>query len=562
MADVFKASDTNLPRVVAVKIIHSHLSRDPEFVRRFRSEATVLARLRHPNIVQVYDLNHDDKAYFIVLEFVPGETLQARLKRLAETERKMEIDDVLKTAINIGEALQYAHERDIVHRDVKPANVMLDIHGNAILMDFGIVKIVGGTQHTATGAVLGTARYMSPEQIKGQRVGAGTDIYSFGVMLYEMVGGRPPFNSDSAMTLMMMHINEPVPDVNNVRRGTPPGLSHIINKAMSKEVDRRYSSMAELLVDLRRVQAGAAPAMTAPPAAAKTEPPQRQVNLTELIESEMDSTDALTAPRRQPARTPAQRQQPRPAQAHPQPVPPLPGATVGQNTTQRTYIIGTVLAVVAVLVGIYLIFFTGGGDGEEQETQTPISVAGGSSPEATPVTGETPPEEATPVAVEDTPEAEATEEVLPTATDLPPPTATDVPPPTATDVPPPTATDVPPPTATSPPPPTATSPPAAPYSVSITSISIDANNRYVVSYETFGYTESVPGMHVHFFFDTVAPEQAGVPGSGPWILYGGPRPFTGYGVGDRPGGANNMCALVANPDHSVVANSGNCWGLP
>ncbi len=252
MSTVYKATDVNLQRVVAVKVIHPHLSNDPDFVRRFEIEAKTAAQLRHPNIVQVYDYNHDGPIYYIVLEFVVGESLQARLQRLHEAKRTLELPEAIKLAADIGNALAYAHDKGLIHRDVKPANVMVNVQGEAILTDFGIVKIVGGTQHTATGAVLGTARYMSPEQIKGSRVDDRSDIYSFGVMLFEMVGGRLPFQSESVMTMMMMHVNDPVPDLRQIRPDVPPDVVAIINKALAKEPGDRYQTMGEMVTALRQ----------------------------------------------------------------------------------------------------------------------------------------------------------------------------------------------------------------------------------------------------------------------------------------------------------------------
>ena len=162
MSAVYKAYDPNLKRVVAIKLIHSHLASDPKFVSRFEEEATAVAQLRHPNIVQVFDFNHDGDLYYMVQEFIPGETLQERLRRLSKAGRRMAVTEAIQYTLNICEATGYAHQRDMVHRDIKPANIMLDTHGQAILMDFGIVKIMGGTQHTATGAVVGTALYMPP----------------------------------------------------------------------------------------------------------------------------------------------------------------------------------------------------------------------------------------------------------------------------------------------------------------------------------------------------------------------------------------------------------------
>jgi tRNA A-37 threonylcarbamoyl transferase component Bud32 len=257
MATVYRATDLNLGRVVAVKIIHPHLSRDAEFVRRFEKEAKTIAQLRHPNIVQIFDYNHDDSIYYIVLEMVIGETLQTRLKRLTNDSRTLELEETIAIAAGMGNALEYAHSQGVIHRDVKPANVLLNVQGEAILTDFGIAKMLGETQHTATGAVLGTARYMSPEQIKGRRIDGRTDIYSLGVMLFEMVGGRLPFESDSVMTMMMMHVNDPVPDLRRIRPDVPSALIAIINKALAKEPDARYQS-AEVMADaLHRMGAGA-----------------------------------------------------------------------------------------------------------------------------------------------------------------------------------------------------------------------------------------------------------------------------------------------------------------
>ena len=151
MSAVYRATDRNLRRVVAVKMIHSHLSNNPDFIQRFESEAAVVAQLRHPNIVQVFDFDHTDDVYFMVLEFILGETLQERLRRLAGQDRLLSVDEVIRFGTSIAQALDYAHTRGLIHRDIKPANVLLDVHGDAILTDFGIARIVGENHFTATG---------------------------------------------------------------------------------------------------------------------------------------------------------------------------------------------------------------------------------------------------------------------------------------------------------------------------------------------------------------------------------------------------------------------------
>ena len=151
----------------------------------------------------------------------------------------------------VGDAIQYAHERGMIHRDIKPANIMLDVYGKAILMDFGIAKILGGQLHTATGAVVGTAMYMSPEQIVGERVDERSDIYSLGVTLFETLSGKPPFEADSAMTLMMMHMNDPLPNIRELRPELPDDLVQVAEKALEKKKEQRFQSAAQMSASLK-----------------------------------------------------------------------------------------------------------------------------------------------------------------------------------------------------------------------------------------------------------------------------------------------------------------------
>ncbi|HSO20137.1 MAG TPA: serine/threonine-protein kinase, partial [Desulfosarcina sp.] len=253
MSAVYKATDPNLRRVVAVKLIHAHLSGDPDFVKRFEEEAAAVAQLRHPGIIQVFDFNHDDDSYYMVLEFVPGETFQDHLKRLNAAGRKISVANAVQYIADVCDAVDYAHQRGMIHRDIKPANLMLNVMGQAILMDFGIAKIVGGQRHTATGAVVGTAMYMAPEQIKGESPDRRADIYSLGVTLFEMLSGKPPFEADSAMTLMMMHVNDPIPDVRALNPEVPDDLVAVLDKALAKNPADRYQTAAQLASALRNV---------------------------------------------------------------------------------------------------------------------------------------------------------------------------------------------------------------------------------------------------------------------------------------------------------------------
>ena len=277
MSAVYKATDPNLNRAVGVKLIHPHLADDDEFVHRFRKEAAIVAQLRHPNIVQVFDFNRDGDDFYMVMEFVAGETLQDRLKRLIVDGSEMPLVDVMNYAINICDAADYAHRRSLIHRDIKPANVMLNVEDQAILMDFGIAKILGGTQYTATGATVGTALYMPPEQIRGERVDERSDIYAIGVVIFEMICGQPPFQAESPMAVLMKHLSDPVPDLNRLRPDCPADLKLVVEQAMDKDRDQRYQSAAEMSDALEQalaakkapVQASGAMAAAVPPPAAQ-----------------------------------------------------------------------------------------------------------------------------------------------------------------------------------------------------------------------------------------------------------------------------------------------------
>ena len=766
MSAVYKANDPNLRRVVAVKLIHPHLSRDPEFVRRFEEEAAAVAQLRHPNLIQVFDFTNDDDTYYIVFEFVPGETLQDRLQRLHESGRQMNIDDTVNIITQSADALDYAHKKGLVHRDIKPANIMVNMQNDPIIMDFGIAKIMGGTQHTATGAVLGTARYMSPEQIKGEKIDPRTDIYSLGVTLFEMLGGRPPFDANSAMSVMMMHMTDPVPDLRDLRADVPPGLIAVINKAMAKDPDDRYQSAAEFAAAIRELDlttvpiskplpetkevqtpapqaaaalpaSGSAPAGGPPPtldpgfptattpsasqgspkwlyiaggalalilllagiwavflrddggaqeapaaAAAATEPAAAvaaaptEEPATEIPEPTVEPT---AEPTEEPAAEPTVEPEPEPT-AEPVVFEPLPvtasfstsegEVTVITDGAEETAGPGTQVAAgsqivtgdnssvefvfedgsliqlgeatildirelaedptdstqenrLALSAGDFLLRQPEPGnvlvllDSEDnllgslqtpatssalakparttarrltQETvdqaamainldresdaivrlscfaglctlgdslivpageevlvnrvervvlsQEPISGASGSYTYWQEACAGCLPEVAGAVAeaafATATPEAPAAEEQAAEAPAVEAPVAE----------------------------PTATTEAAPELYVRITGITVDNGGYYEVNYETTGYTEQLPGQHVHFYFDTVPEAQAGSPGSGPWILYGGPRPFREYTEFDRPAAAAAMCARVANPDHSIIYGSGNCYPLP
>ncbi|RPI23947.1 MAG: serine/threonine protein kinase, partial [Chloroflexota bacterium] len=195
LSSTYRATDVDLRQAVAIKIIHPYLSIDPGFLRRFQEEAPAIARLRHPHIVRITDYDHDSGRYFLVHELVPGETLQNRLSRLQAQKQLLPVEKAIEIAIQICDAVHYTHRRGSVHREIKPASIMLDINGEALLMDFGMAWILDGQSQLMNGAMLSKAIYMSPEQIKGEKLDRRTDIYSLGVVLFEMVCGRPPFEA-------------------------------------------------------------------------------------------------------------------------------------------------------------------------------------------------------------------------------------------------------------------------------------------------------------------------------------------------------------------------------
>jgi serine/threonine protein kinase len=247
MSTVYKATDPNLKRTVAVKLIHPYLATDPIFVSRFEEEAEAVARLRHPNIVQVFDFSHEEDQYYMVLEYVPGQTLKRYLEQLGRQKQSFPIPVAINIAIRLCQAVDYAHRQGLIHRDLKPGNVMITPQGQVFLMDFGIAKIVGGDRHTKTGSIVGTAAYFSPEQINSKKIDHRIDIYALGVMLYEMVSGQLPFKGETTMEIIMKHLNQPVPDIRQFNREVPAGLVAVLEKALAKNPQDRYQSCAEMI---------------------------------------------------------------------------------------------------------------------------------------------------------------------------------------------------------------------------------------------------------------------------------------------------------------------------
>jgi eukaryotic-like serine/threonine-protein kinase len=312
MAEVFLGTDRVLGRRIAIKVLADRFARDSSFVARFRREAQSAAALNHPNVVSVFDTGSDDGTHFIVMEYVRGKTLSDVIREDAPLmpERAAEI------AEGVAQALAFAHRGGIIHRDVKPGNIMLTGTGDVKVMDFGIARATASESLTQTATVLGTATYFSPEQAQGEPVDARSDIYSLGIVLYEMLTGQPPFAGDSAVTIAYKHVREePIPP-SQLNPDVPAGLEAIVMKCLAKNPANRYQTVDELLQDLGRFLAGQPVRATPLLAPAATELVQRATRPTTV----------------------------------------LPAPTTEETDRRRKWIAGTILGVILLIILVGLFF--------------------------------------------------------------------------------------------------------------------------------------------------------------------------------------------------------------
>jgi serine/threonine protein kinase/formylglycine-generating enzyme required for sulfatase activity len=261
MAEVYLGSHLNLQRSVAIKVLHSYIEEDPILIDRFRREARVVAGLRHSNIVQVFDFETTDGHPYIVMEYLRGPTLAAYLRHLHQRKKRLSSEQVAGLLKGLTDALDYAHRQGVIHRDIKPGNIMLHSKSDevpldrplasdveAILTDFGLVRVVNTASQTASGFLSGTPAYMSPEQARGDQIDQRTDIYSLGVVLYEMLAGRVPFEADNTVTILHMHIHTTPPPI----PGIAARVQAVLDRALAKNPNDRYRTSQEMAIDYYR----------------------------------------------------------------------------------------------------------------------------------------------------------------------------------------------------------------------------------------------------------------------------------------------------------------------
>ena len=255
MAKVYKGYQPLLDRYVAIKVLAAHFAADEEFRARFQREAAAIARLRHPNIVQVHDFGVEGQVYYMVMEYIAGDTLKSRMRAARDAGERLPPEEIIDLLRGLASALDYAHERSIIHRDVKPANVMVRIEEGGpgdptptpVLTDFGVAKILEGVQFTGTGMTIGTPDYMAPEQGSGQEVTCSADLYSLAVILYEMLAGELPFTADTPVAVLLQHISATPPPIHLRAPDLPPALDKVLKRALAKKPEERYPSGAALV---------------------------------------------------------------------------------------------------------------------------------------------------------------------------------------------------------------------------------------------------------------------------------------------------------------------------
>jgi len=343
MADVYCAEDAHLGRRVALKLLHKRFAQDTEFVERFRREASSAAGLQHPNVVGVYDRGEFDGTYYIAMEYCEGRSLKDVIRADAPLEPRRAIHIVKQMLF----AARFAHRRNVIHRDLKPHNVILDPEDNVKVTDFGIAR-AGASDITQAGAIMGTAQYLSPEQAQGRPVTEASDLYSIGIVLFELVTGRAPFEGESAVAIALKHVNQPPPPPRELLSSIPPELEAVVLKALDKDASRRYGDAESFIRDLEAVEAHLergpvdveSTAVFAPPAAVVAAPP-----------APLPSSTAVT-----PATAATVREPPPAAEVADVPPAPPPGEPPGERGRGRwPWILGGALVAALLVAGFFLL---------------------------------------------------------------------------------------------------------------------------------------------------------------------------------------------------------------
>jgi serine/threonine-protein kinase len=371
MGEVYKAFHPQLQRHVAIKVLLTNSETDPEFIARFQNEALAVARLRHPNIVQVFDFDIEGNKPYMVMEFVEGENLAQRMTRYHREGKLPSTEEVVRLFQQLCSAVDYAHKQGMLHRDIKPANVIINAQGDAILTDFGLAKISGVSGLTASGSVMGTPHYMSPEQGQGQPMDARSDVYSLSIMLYEMLAGKLPFDADTPVGVIMQHIMATPPPIEQANPSAPGALAQVALVGMAKKPDERFRTAGAL-------GAAIASAVNAPPLRINAATPSNALN---LDTAPTRLTDQPGTPQLQNAGVgspPAGFQGSPPAGARPAtPGTPVPGDAQPRrkpsNALGRYAVIGIILLLIIIGGGFLLIAL-----GNKSTTQTNLTPAAGS----------------------------------------------------------------------------------------------------------------------------------------------------------------------------------------
>ncbi|MDP5273369.1 Stk1 family PASTA domain-containing Ser/Thr kinase [Chengkuizengella axinellae] len=246
MALVFKAHDKLLNRMVAIKVLRQQFVYDEDFIRRFRREAQSAASLSHPNVVNIYDVGQEEDIHYIVMEYIEGSNLNEEIKRRAP----FQVDEAIHIACQICDALEHAHQNQIIHRDIKPHNILIGKNGRVKVTDFGIARAATSSEITQTGSVLGSVHYFSPEHAKGVTQGAKSDLYSLGIVLYQMLTNKLPFSGESPISIALKHIQEDVEEPRKLNSLIPQSVENVVLKSMQKNPEQRYQSAKEMLLDL------------------------------------------------------------------------------------------------------------------------------------------------------------------------------------------------------------------------------------------------------------------------------------------------------------------------